>query len=62
MTIELMTPDELDRNPEISFWLKRAWRMAYERDPLDATRDAATLLQLCLSRDKQVLNEVHDDQ
>ncbi|MBL4614415.1 MAG: hypothetical protein JKY27_06030 [Magnetovibrio sp.] len=55
------TPDELDRDPSISFWLKRNWRMACERDPLDATRDAAALLQLCQSREERVFSEVGDD-
>ncbi len=56
-----ISPDDLDRDPSVSFWLKRAWRMASERDPVDATRDAAALLQLCQSRENQIFNEVHDD-
>lgn len=64
MTIEsntknpvIPTPDEMDRNPAVSFWLKRNWRMAYDRDPLDAARDAADLHQLCDDRLVKILSE-----
>ncbi len=55
------TPDELDKDPTASFWLKRNWRMACQRDPLDATRDAAALLQLCQSRKARILECVDGD-
>jgi len=61
------TPDELDKDPAVSFWLKRNWRMACERDPHDATRDAAVLHHLCETRLKEILGqhelkEVRDDE
>ncbi len=67
MTTNPITPDELDRDPTVSFWLKRNWRMAYARDPHDATRDAAVLHPLCETRLKEVLGqhglkEVRDDE
>jgi|GEM_PF-1755579 len=49
------TPDELDRDPTVSFWLKRNWRMACERDPFDATRDAAVLHEFCRVRLERIL-------
>lgn len=55
------TPDELDKDPTVSFWLKRNWRMASERDPLDATRDAALLLRLCQLRQDRVFKDVNND-
>ncbi len=55
MTTDPITPDELDKDPTASFWLKRNWRMACDRDPLDATRDAAALLQLCQTRENRIL-------
>ncbi len=67
MTTDPITPDELDKDPTVSFWLKRNWRMACERDPHDATRDAAVLHHLCEIRLKQVLGlhklkEIGDDE
>jgi hypothetical protein len=55
MTTDLVTPDELDQDSTVSFWLKRNWRIAFERDPLDATRDAAALLQLCQTREARIM-------
>ena len=43
-------------DPSVSYWLNDALRAAYERDPVDALRDARWLLKLLGERYTQIVN------
>jgi hypothetical protein len=47
---------EILADPTISFWLKDAIKTAYERDPVDALRDARWLLKMLGDRYTQIVN------
>jgi hypothetical protein len=51
-----MTLKEILSDPSLSYWLKDAFRTAYERDPIDAVRDARSLLKLLGERYIQIVN------
>ncbi len=51
-----MTLKEILADPSISHWLKEAIRSAYERDPVDALRDAHRLIKMLGERYTQVVN------
>jgi hypothetical protein len=50
-----MTLKELYANPSVSQWLKDALMTAYDRDPVDAIRDAQSLLKLLGERYTQIV-------
>ena len=50
-----MTLKELLANPSVSQWLKDALMTAYDRDPVDAIRDAQSLLKLLGERYTQIV-------
>jgi hypothetical protein len=50
-----MTLKELHANPSVSQWLKDALMTAYDRDPVDAIRDAQSLLKLLGERYTQIV-------
>jgi hypothetical protein len=52
---EGMTLKELLANPSVSQWLKDALMTAYDRDPIDAIRDAQSLLKLLGDRYTQIV-------
>lgn len=52
---EGMTLKELLANPSVSQWLKDALITAYDRDPVDAMRDAQSLLKLLGERYTQIV-------
>jgi hypothetical protein len=52
---EGMTLKELLSNPSVSQWLKDALMTAYDRDPIDAIRDAQSLLKLLGDRYTQIV-------
>jgi hypothetical protein len=52
---EGMTLKELLANPSVSQWLKDALMTAYDRDPVDAIRDAQSLLKLLGERYTQIV-------
>ena len=52
---EGMTLKELLANPSVSQWLKDALMTAYDRDPVDALRDAQSLLKLLGERYTQIV-------
>ena len=52
---EGMTLKELLANPSVSQWLKDALMTAYDRDPVDAMRDAQSLLKLLGDRYTQIV-------
>ena len=51
-----MTLKEILVDPSISSWLKDAIAAAYERDPVEALRDAHRLLKMLGERYTQVVN------
>jgi len=51
-----MTLKEILADPNISYWLKDAIKAAYERDPVDAVRDAHRLLKILGERYTQIVN------
>jgi hypothetical protein len=51
-----MNLKEILADPTISFWLKDAIKTAYERDPVDALRDARWLLKMLGDRYTQIVN------
>ena len=51
-----MTLKEILADPGISSWLKDAIKTAYERDPLEAMRDAHRLLTMLGERYTQTVN------
>ena len=50
-----MTLKEILADPSISYWLKDAIRTAYERDPVEAMRDAQRLLKMLGDRYVQIV-------
>jgi hypothetical protein len=50
-----MTLKDILADPSISHWLKDAIRTAYERDPVEAMRDAQKLLKLLGDRYAQIV-------
>jgi hypothetical protein len=50
-----MTLKDILADPSISHWLKDAFRTAYERDPVEAMRDAQKLLKLLGDRYAQIV-------
>ena len=51
-----MTLKEILADPGISSWLKDAIKTAYERDPIEAMRDARRLLTMLGERYTQIVN------
>ncbi len=51
-----MTLKDILADPSISHWLKDAIKAAYERDPVDAVRDAHRLLKMLGERYTQIVN------
>ena len=51
-----MTLKEILADPGISSWLKDAIKAAYERDPIEAMRDAHRLLTMLGERYTQTVN------
>ncbi len=51
-----MTLKDVLADPGISHWLKDAIKAAYERDPIDAVRDAQRLLKILGERYAQIVN------
>jgi hypothetical protein len=51
-----MTLKEILADPGISSWLKDAIKAAYERDPIEAMRDARRLLTMLGERYTQTVN------
>jgi hypothetical protein len=51
-----MTLQQILGDPSISSWLKEAIKMAYQRDPLEALRDAERLIKMLGERYTQVVN------
>lgn len=47
---------EIEKDPSVSFWLKKALRSSLERDPVDALNDAELLTQLL----KRNLDEIQN--
>jgi hypothetical protein len=52
---EGMTLKELLANPSVSQWLKDVLMTAYDRDPVDAIRDAQSMLKLLGERYTQIV-------
>ena len=50
-----MTLKEILADPSISYWLKDAIRTAYERDPVEAMRDAQSLIKMLRDRYVQIV-------
>ncbi len=51
-----MTLKEILADPSASHWLKDAIKAAYERDPVEAVRDAHRLLKILGERYTQIVN------
>jgi hypothetical protein len=51
-----MNLKEILANPNLSYWLKDAIKTAYERDPVEALRDARWLLKMLGERYTQIVN------
>jgi hypothetical protein len=51
-----MTLKEILADPGLSYWLKDAIKTAYERDPVDALRDARQLLKMLGDRYTRIVN------
>jgi hypothetical protein len=51
-----MTLEEILADPGVSYWLKDAISTAYDRDPVDAVRDARCLLKMLGERYTQIVN------
>jgi hypothetical protein len=51
-----MNLKEILANPNLSYWLKDAIKTAYERDPIEALRDARWLLKMLGDRYTQIVN------
>jgi hypothetical protein len=50
-----MTLKQILADQSVSYWLKDALRTAYERDPIEALRDAQSLLKLLGDRYTQIV-------
>jgi hypothetical protein len=50
-----MTLKEILADQSVSYWLKDALQTAYERDPIEALRDAQSLLKLLGERYTQIV-------
>jgi hypothetical protein len=53
-----MNLNEILEDPAVSYWLKDAIKAAYERDPVDALRDARRLLKMLAERYTRIVNRV----
>jgi hypothetical protein len=52
-----MNLNEILEDPGISYWVRDAFKTAYERDPVDALHDARRLVKMLAERYTRIVNQ-----